>query len=119
MSKRAALAGGASQLFDLTGRVALVTGAGRGIGRAIAQELAAHGATVVVSGRSASALEVVAQDIRDRCGDACALAMDVSADGDVERAAGWLVEEVGEPRRESRRLVGVSQKIISDSASWR
>lgn len=95
MSKRAALAGGASQLFDLTGRVALVTGAGRGIGRAIAQELAAHGATVVVSGRSASALEAVAQDIRDRSGDARALAMDVSADGDVERAAGWLVEEVG------------------------
>ena len=46
-----------SSLFDLTGQVALVTGASRGLGWAMAQRLAAAGATVVLNGRDASTLE--------------------------------------------------------------
>ena len=82
-------------LFDLTGRTALVTGAGRGIGRSIAHALAAHGATVVVSGRSANALQAVVEEIRGRSGAARALAMDVGSDGDVERARAWLLQDAG------------------------
>ena len=49
--------------FDLSGRVALVTGASRGIGEAIAQGLAQHGAEVVVSSRKQEACEAVAAGI--------------------------------------------------------
>ena len=49
--------------FDLTGKVCIVTGAGRGIGRGIAEALARHGATVVLTGRTASTLTEAATAI--------------------------------------------------------
>ena len=59
-----------SSLFDLTGKVAIVTGSTKGIGLAIATRMAEHGATVVVSSRKPDACEVVAQGIRDAGGKA-------------------------------------------------
>jgi NAD(P)-dependent dehydrogenase (short-subunit alcohol dehydrogenase family) len=53
-----------SQLFDLSGKVAIVTGSTKGIGRAIAAALAAHGAKVVVSSRDAGRVEETAQVLR-------------------------------------------------------
>ena len=53
----------ASTLFDLTGKVALVTGSTKGIGRAIAVELARHGAQVVISSRKAEACQAVTETI--------------------------------------------------------
>ncbi len=53
-----------SDLFDLTGRRALVTGASRGIGLAIAEELTRRGAAVAITGRKADALETAAERLR-------------------------------------------------------
>ena len=59
-----------SDLFDLTGKVAIVTGSSRGIGRATAEAMAAHGAKVVVSSRKADKCEEVAEGIRSNGGEA-------------------------------------------------
>lgn len=60
--------------FDLTGRVVIVTGASRGIGRAAAQGFAALGANVVIASRKADACAAVAHDINERGGSAVAVA---------------------------------------------
>jgi NAD(P)-dependent dehydrogenase (short-subunit alcohol dehydrogenase family) len=54
------------KLFDLTGKIAIVTGSSRGIGRAIAEALADHGAKVVISSRKAEACQEVADAINAR-----------------------------------------------------
>jgi NAD(P)-dependent dehydrogenase (short-subunit alcohol dehydrogenase family) len=67
----------------LDGRVALVTGAGRGIGRAVAALLAAHGARVVLAARTAAGIESAARDIAAAGGRALAVRADVSREEDV------------------------------------
>ncbi len=65
-------------LFDLTGKVAIITGSSRGIGRAIAQQLAAHGAKVVISSRKQEACEEVAAAINAEHGAGSAIAIAAS-----------------------------------------
>ena len=81
-------------MFDLTGKVAVVTGASRGIGRAIATALAAQGATVVAAARGDHA-DGVAAELTAQGRRADAVALDVTDAAAVERLPSLVVERHG------------------------
>jgi NAD(P)-dependent dehydrogenase (short-subunit alcohol dehydrogenase family) len=82
-------------VHPLAGQVAVVTGAGRGIGAAIAQKLSSLGATVVLCGRTRAALESVAQAITQASGKAEIVPCDVTSLASVEAAAGRVEASFG------------------------
>lgn len=84
-----------TELFDLTGRIALVTGASRGIGEAIARTLASAGAHVIVSSRKEEACEAVAASIREAGGQAEALACHIGEMAQIEALFATLRERHG------------------------
>jgi len=92
-------------LFDLAAKVAIVTGSTKGIGRAIAEELARHGSRVVISSRKADKCDEVAAAIKREGFEAIGIACHIGQRDDVER----LVSE-------TRRVYGRIDILICNAA---
>jgi len=90
--------------LGLRGKIALVTGASKGIGLAVAQSLAAEGARVALVARDAAALERAVASIRDAGGEAVAVRGDVSRLDEVERIGA-----------ETRRLLGDPAVLVANA----
>ena len=95
-------------LFDLSGKVAIVTGSSRGIGRAIAEALADHGAKVVISSRKAPACQEVADAINAKHGDGTAIVVPASISSKEELQT--LVDE-------TRAKLGRIDVLVCNAAS--
>ena len=95
-------------LFDMSGKVAVITGSSRGIGRAIAERMAEHGAKVVISSRKAGPCEEVANAINARHGAGTAIVVpaNISSKEDLQR----LVDE-------TRRQLGRIDVLVCNAAS--
>ena len=95
------------ELFDLAGKVAIVTGSTKGIGKAIAERLAEHGAKVVISSRKGGACEAVAAEINaSHPGAAIAVPANISSKDDLSR----LVDE-------TRAAFGKIDILVCNAAS--
>jgi len=97
----------AKGLFDLSGKVAVITGSSRGIGRAIAERMAQQGAKVVISSRKAGPCEEVAAGINERqMGHAIAIPANISSKEDLQR----LMDE-------TRKAFGQIDILVCNAAS--
>jgi signal transduction histidine kinase len=84
-----------SPLFDLRGKVAIITGSSRGLGLASAQGMAAHGAKVVISGRKLDACEAAAAGIREAGGEAIALSCNIGRKDELQRTVDAALQAWG------------------------
>jgi NAD(P)-dependent dehydrogenase (short-subunit alcohol dehydrogenase family) len=105
----------------LDGQVALVTGGGRGIGKAIALGLSESGASVAVCARSLDEVNRTAREINERQGRAIAVQADVSSRVDVERMVGGVQDHFGQvdlPVNNAARILPFGSVAETDPDAW-
>ena len=95
-------------LFDMTGKVAVITGSSRGIGKAIAEEMAVHGAKVVISSRKAEACDLVTAAINAKHGAGTAIT--IPANISSKESLQNLVDE-------TRKAFGRIDALVCNAAS--
>ncbi len=95
-------------LFDMSGKVAVITGSTRGIGKAIAEEMAAHGARIVISSRKQDACDAVAAELNARHGEGTAIG--VAANISAKKALQNLIDK-------SRESFGRIDVLVCNAAS--
>ncbi len=87
---------GADMVLELEGRTALVTGGSRGIGKAIARELATCGCSVVVTARGVEALDLTARELGQETGQqVTGVPCDLTSTEEVERMVGEAADSLG------------------------
>ena len=106
--------------YELTGKSAIVTGAGRGIGRAIALRLAKEGASLSCADLDGAYARKVAADIKAAGGQALALQVDVTQKADAERMVGETVSRFGrlDILVNNAGIVAVAPLIDTDEKTW-
>ena len=87
----------ADKLFDLEGRVALVTGSSGGLGRVLAEGLARNGVTVIINGRQVKKVEAVVDSLKGKGYDAVPSPFDVTRPVEIQKAAEQINALYGPP----------------------
>ena len=96
------------ELFDLTGKTAIITGSSRGIGKAIAERMAEHGARVVISSRKAAPCNEVAAEINAKYGAGRAIAIPANI---------YSKEELQRLVDETRKAFGKIDILVCNAAA--
>jgi NAD(P)-dependent dehydrogenase (short-subunit alcohol dehydrogenase family) len=107
--------------MKLKDKIAIVTGGGRGIGRAIALLYAEHGAKVAVSARSADQVERVVEEIKSAGGEAIGMTCDVAVEEDCKRMVERTAEEFGgvDILVNNAGITMSAPLVVSDSEEWK
>src|ERR1041385_1883933 len=110
--------GMATEMSRFEGQVALVTGAGRGIGRATALRFAEEGAVVIINDMHQDSVDAVVEEIRAQGGEAAAAVFDVTDRSEATKAVEKIVDEHGAINVLVNNAGGESMQPAETYANW-